>query len=354
MKVATEELQAGNKSESERALSAPKRLILTITGPWTKKNGLTWLLLILGVLSIRWLIFEPYKIPSGSMEPTLHGDPRLFLGDRIGANKLLYGPRIPFTNIRLFRFAEPKRWEIVVFKTVQENAVHSTLVKRIVGLPGERIHIQDGKIWVNGKPVEPPGELRDKLYYTSAFVATDEQLNRFILFMARAGEKALEGAPQTHAIQKLGEELKEAQKRLANRDPEYLSVDETKSIAAALCPVSRELVEHYLQAQQEAQYPLKYGIRTEDEYSVVPKDCYLVCGDNSADSADGRVFGWLPNGHLLGRAFCIWWPPNRMCDLTGFSATWWGKTLLFGVPTLLVLMEISGRVRRRRRNAEAA
>ena len=87
--------------------------------------------------------------------------------------------------------------------------------------------------------------------------------------------------------------------------------------------MSRELVEHYLQAQQEAQYPLKYGILPDDEYSMAPEDCYLVCGDNSGDSADGRVFGWLPNGHILGRAFCIWGPPSRMRDLTGFSKTWW-------------------------------
>lgn len=352
--MATEELNLDGKPESGGVLAACRQLVMTITGPWTKKNGLTWFLLILGVLTIRWLIFEPYKIPSGSMEPTLHGDPRLFQGDRIGANKLIYGPRIPFTNIRLFHFAEPKRWEIVVFKTVQENAVHTTLVKRIVGLPGERIHIQDGKIWVNGKPVEPPEELRSKLYYTSAFVATEEQLNRFILFMARAGEKALEGAPQTHAIQKLAGELEQVRKRLANRDPEYLSVDETKAIASELCSVSRELVEQYLRAQQETQYPLKYGVRSEDEFSVVPKDCYLVCGDNSGDSADGRVFGWLPNGHLLGRAFCIWWPLSRMRDLTGFSATWWGKGLLFGIPALLVMLEISGRLRRKRRDAETA
>ena len=333
--------------------SIPRRAIVAITGPWTKGNALTWLALILGVLTIRWLLFEPYKIPTGSMEPTLHGDMRFFRGDRIGANKLVYGPRVPFTNMRIFHIAEPKRWEIVVFRTVQESAVHKTLVKRIVGLPGERIHIQDGKIWVNGKPVEPPEPLRGILYYTSAFTATEEQLDRFILYMARAGSKALEGAPQNYAIRKLAGELEQVQIRLGGRDPERVSAEETNAIARELSPVSRELVDQFLRAQQDAQYPLRYGILPDDEYSLVPDNCYLVCGDNSADSADGRVFGWLPNDHILGRAFCIWCPPSRVRDLTGFSKTWWGMALLYGIPTLFVVCEAAGWIRRRRRTGPA-
>ncbi|MGC8846744.1 MAG: signal peptidase I, partial [Candidatus Hydrogenedens sp.] len=72
---------------------------------------------------------------------------------------------------------------------------------------------------------------------------------------------------------------------------------------------------------------MEYGIRTEDKYSLIPENCYFVLGDNSAYSRDGRFFGWVPNEHIVGRVSCIWWPPSRWRDFTGFSKTWWWKTL---------------------------
>lgn len=209
-------------------------------------------LLIAGViaLSIRWICAEPFRIPSGSMEPTLHGDEAMFKGDRVFVDKLAYGTRFPFNRMRMpftqkwIDYADrriwnneaPKRWDIVVFKTVEDNAMHSTLVKRIVGMPGERIHIEGGKVYANGKALELPPSM-PPIEYTSP----------------------LEGT---------------------------------------------------------------YGIRTEDRYSVVPEGCYLLLGDNSRHSRDGRYFGWVPNEHLLGRVSCIWWPYARWRDFTGFSHRW--------------------------------
>jgi signal peptidase I len=345
------DIDANPSGKSPENQSFSRSVLLAITGPWTTRNAITWIVLLLSVLCIRWLVFEPYKIPTGSMEPTLHGDMRLFRGDRIGANKLIYGPRIPFTNIRLFRFAEPKRWEIVVFHTPQKDADHSTLVKRVVGLPGERINIKDGKIYVNGQPVEPPDSLKNVLYYTSSFVVVDEQLNRFILKMAAAGDRVIDGFPNTYERTQLAKELAVVRKKLAARNPETITPEEITTIAASLCAASRELATQFFRAQQESQYPMRYGILEDEKYSVVPEGCYLLCGDNSADSADGRVFGWVPNGNILGRVFCIWAPPSRMRDLTGFSNTWWGKSLLYGIPLLLVASEIVGRIRRKRANA---
>jgi signal peptidase I len=66
-----------------------------------------------------------------------------------------------------------------------------------------------------------------------------------------------------------------------------------------------------------------------------------MLGDNSKDSADGRYFGWVPHDHLLGRAFCVWWPISRRRDLTGFTDTWWGLALLWGIPLLLVGYEMA-------------
>jgi signal peptidase I len=130
-------------------------------------------------LCIRWSVAEPFKIPSGSMEPTLHGDPAFLMGDRIFVNKHAYGIRYPFNGIQFpgtskpFWYADsplldgddPERWDIVVFRSVEPKPLHNTLVKRIVALPGERVLIQDGKIEIDGVPLDLP-EGMTEVYYT--------------------------------------------------------------------------------------------------------------------------------------------------------------------------------------------
>ncbi|MCX8063881.1 MAG: signal peptidase I [Candidatus Hydrogenedentes bacterium] len=212
-------------------------------------------------LLIRWPIAEPYRIPSSSMEPTLHGDNRFGRGDRVFVNKWIYGVRFPFLNKRIWYGKKPERWEIVVFQTVEKNARHKTLVKRIVGLPGEKVHIAGGKIYINGKPLELPPDM-PKIYYTSVTGGLEE---------------------------------------------------------------------------------MKFGIREEDEYSLIPENHYFVLGDNSSFSRDGRFFGWVPNEHIVGRVSCIWWPPSRWRDFTGFSKTWWWKTLCTLLAILLGIRLLVGR-----------
>ncbi|MGI6460164.1 MAG: signal peptidase I [Candidatus Hydrogenedentales bacterium] len=134
----------GSRQGAEEARGVFSRLrdaITFITGPWTVENGKAWLKVIVVVLLIRWLWFEPFSIPSGSMEPTLHGDAKFLKGDRVAVNKLAYGPRVPFCNIRLLDMGDPARWDIVVFITPEEGAAHKVLIKRVAGLPGERVTI---------------------------------------------------------------------------------------------------------------------------------------------------------------------------------------------------------------------
>ncbi|HNV21125.1 MAG TPA: S26 family signal peptidase, partial [Candidatus Hydrogenedentes bacterium] len=110
----------GNRQSAEGTRGMFGRLqdaITFVTGPWTKENGKAWLKVVVVVLLIRWLWFEPFSIPSGSMEPTLHGDAKFLKGDRVAVNKLAYGPRVPFSNMRLIDLGDPERWDIVVFIT---------------------------------------------------------------------------------------------------------------------------------------------------------------------------------------------------------------------------------------------
>jgi signal peptidase I len=252
---------------------------------WQRFRGSTsyeWLKsLVIAVglaLIIRWTIAEPFRIPSGSMEPTLHGDPRPLHGDRVFVNKFVYGwryplngTRIPLTSIRLnyadkrlWHRQDPKRFDIVVFKAVEQGAVHTTLVKRIIGLPGERVHIANGKVYINNQPLQLP--------------------------------------------------------------PDMPPVEYTN-------PHRPDAV---------------YGILTDDAHSLIPPDNYLLLGDNSDNSRDGRYFGWVSNERILGRVGCIWWPPSRWRDFTGFSETLWWKTIVVIVLGLLFVRIFMGRSWRHR------
>ncbi|HUW62851.1 MAG TPA: signal peptidase I [Candidatus Bathyarchaeia archaeon] len=168
------------KTASVASVAAPWRLLVSILGP----GGVEWiksmLIAILVALAIRWAFVEPFRIPSGSMEPTFYGDPHILKGDRVFVNKFVYGLRYPLNGIRIpltnyhlnyakdriWRRSKPQRWDIVVFKSVEENAVHTTLVKRVVGLPSERIHIANGKVYANGVPLELPPDM-PPVQYTS-------------------------------------------------------------------------------------------------------------------------------------------------------------------------------------------
>ena len=126
----------------------------------------TLIVAVVIALGIRTFLIEPFRIPSGSMFPTL------LIGDHLFVNKLTYGPRIPFTDIRLPGFREPERGDVVVFEVGRNDGRDSTLrtdiapadlfpalprddfVKRLVGLPGDRIAIHNGRVTINGVPAE--------------------------------------------------------------------------------------------------------------------------------------------------------------------------------------------------------
>ena len=98
---------------------------------------------LLLVLSLRWALFEPYVIPSGSMFPTL------LIKDYILVNKFAYGLRIPFSHSWLVRWQEPQAGEIVVFRAKDDT--NRFLIKRVVAGPGDEVRVdQNGRLFVNG------------------------------------------------------------------------------------------------------------------------------------------------------------------------------------------------------------
>jgi signal peptidase I len=97
-------------------------------------------------LIIRISIVQAYKIPSGSMIPTL------LIGDHLLANKFIYGPQIPFINKRLFYLAKPRRGDIVIFPSPEDPG--KDLIKRVVAVEGDMIEERDKQIFINGKPMD--------------------------------------------------------------------------------------------------------------------------------------------------------------------------------------------------------
>lgn len=105
---------------------------------------------ILLVFVLRSFVVEPFRIPSGSMYPTLH------IGDFILVNKFHYGVRLPVINTKLIDVSEPERGEVMVFRYPHDEDVN--FIKRVIGVPGDVIRYEDKQIWINGEAVEIASE----------------------------------------------------------------------------------------------------------------------------------------------------------------------------------------------------
>ncbi len=131
---------------------AGKKTIKQIIREWF--DAFLWAF-VLAVI-VRTLLFEPYMIPTSSMVPT-------FLPkDKIFVSKIHYGPRIPFIGFRLWGFTTPKRGDIVVF--IAPPDPQKSYVKRLIGLPGDKVRIANGNIYLNGEPVSDP-RISKRFYY---------------------------------------------------------------------------------------------------------------------------------------------------------------------------------------------
>jgi signal peptidase I len=223
-----------------------------VAGEWAYSLGTA----VLIALVIRHFAVEPFKIPSGSMIPTLQ------IGDKILVNKYIYGLRIPFTGIRFLDISKPKRWDVVVFSTRgigNASQYPKNFVKRVVGLPGETIEIREGTIYKhvpdgNGGdkaiPVEKPDYVPD-LYYRNIDKGQSVRLEEWdyvTIFGIRLWKK--------------------------NQRP----------------------------PSDKGTWP--YGMR--DQKFTVPPGHYFVLGDNTSTSFDGRAWGFVPFGNIKGKVICKW------------------------------------------------
>jgi signal peptidase I len=211
------------------------------------------------VLVVRAFVFEPFRIPSDSMMPTLQD------GDFIVVNKWAYGLRVPVIDRKIVGIGEPQRGDVVVFHYPPNPAVN--FIKRVVGLPGDAVQVRDDQLIINGQPV-PVGE--ESRYNDGCYVN-----------MRQATE--LLGAHR-HRI-------------LSCRTSEDL-------VGPPLASCGRHL-DHSYQCDEAGAGTLADKNDTVGEL-VVPAGQYLMIGDNRDNSLDGRFWGFVPEDHLVGRATRIW------------------------------------------------
>ncbi|MCP5282739.1 MAG: signal peptidase I [Rhodoferax sp.] len=201
---------------------------------------------ILAVFLLRSFLFEPFKIPSGSMIPTL------LVGDLILVNKFHYGIRLPVINTKITEGTPPKRGDVMVFRYPPKPSLD--YIKRVVGLPGDEVSYLNKQLSINGVPVE------------------SHQIADFF------DEESMRYAKQYE--EKLGEQ---SHRLLINDD------------RPAFIPGASE-------------FPNRDNCRYSVEGVVckVPPGHYFMMGDNRDNSLDSRYWGFVPDQNIVGRAFFVW------------------------------------------------
>ncbi len=210
------------------------------------------------VFLLRSFLFEPFRIPSGSMLPTLH------IGDFILVNKFDYGIRLPVTNTKIIPVGSPERGDVVVFKYPMDTQVD--YIKRVVGLPGDTVEYRDKVLYVNGVEQKQTGS-RDFVDDSTMITLEerDEQLGEVNHLIARDG-----------------------------RRPSWVPL------------------QGILRKEKSCDYNERGFVCT------VPEGHYFMMGDNRDNSEDSRYWGFVPDEDLVGRAVLIWANFGDMSRVGGF------------------------------------
>ena len=141
-------------ASSEERESVTLKEDISTEGPiQPKKNifreyGEAILIAVVLALFIRTFVVQAFKIPSGSMKPTL------LVGDHILVNKFIYGVKLPFSDITLISVKDPKRGDVVVFKFPEDPK--KDFIKRVIAVAGDTVQISNKKVYINDKPIDDP------------------------------------------------------------------------------------------------------------------------------------------------------------------------------------------------------
>jgi len=226
---------------------------------WIEYSG-SFFPVIAVVFFVRSFLYEPFKIPSGSMEPTL------VAGDFILVNKFTYGIRLPLLNKTIIHVGDPKRGDVMVFRYPVDPS--TDYIKRVVGVPGDKITYKNKHLTINGQKVayEAEKDFRDGLNYYAQFTENLSGLKHKIL---NSRDIRLDGHPN------------------ANFDMRDMCIYDNDSV--------------------------------EDFTCSVPPGHYFMMGDNRDNSADSRYWGFVPDENIVGKAVGIWMNLDDLRRIGGFQ-----------------------------------
>ena len=202
---------------------------------------------ILAVFLLRSFLFEPFKIPSGSMIPTL------VVGDLILVNKFHYGVRLPVINTKIIANNDPKRGDVMVFHYPVDPRID--YIKRVVGIPGDEVSYTNQTLSINGQPV--PVQAQGDYY-------DDDSMRYAPKFTEKLGAVA-------HGI------LVEPKRASIYRP-----------------------MDSFVNFRDNCRYS------AEGVTCIVPAGHYFTMGDNRDNSQDSRYWGFVADEHIVGRAFMVW------------------------------------------------
>ena len=201
---------------------------------------------IISVFFLRSFLVEPFKIPSGSMIPTL------LVGDLILVNKFHYGLRIPVINTKITNGEKPKRGDVMVFRYPPKPSLD--YIKRVVGLPGDTVAYLNKRLTINGKTIETQ----------SVPEFFDEDSMRYF----KQYQEALGAQPH----------------RLLNDDDRPAFIPGVEKFPGF----------------EACNYTIE-GVTCK-----VPEGQYFMMGDNRDNSMDSRYWGFVPEKNIVGKAFFVW------------------------------------------------
>jgi len=229
-----------------------KRRAASAKQPWWVEYSVSFFPVILIVFLLRSFLVEPFKIPSSSMVPTL------LVGDFILVNKYTYGIRLPVANVKVVELGSPERGDVMVFRFPEDPSLD--YIKRVVGLPGDRIEYRNKRLSINGKP--------------APMKQVDDYLSRERMQFSRRYVETVNGVE--HEI--------------------LLDEDSPPSVMPG----------------RAFPFAGNCNYNTNGLACTVPPGHYFVMGDNRDNSSDSRVWGFVPDDNIVGKAFFIWLNLNEL------------------------------------------
>ena len=217
---------------------------------------------ILAVFLLRSFLFEPFKIPSGSMIPTL------LVGDLILVNKFDYGIRLPVINKKIIAIHNPQRGDVMVFRYPKDTSID--YIKRVVGVPGDEVSFRNQRLYINGVAA-PLVQLPAPGFY-------DEDLRQYF----------------TEYQETLGSVTHDILLN-PNAQPYYGPPDKITFPYRENCRYSADAVT-----------------------CKVPPGHYFMMGDNRDNSQDSRWWGFVPDRNIVGKAFFVWMNFGNLKRIGGF------------------------------------